>query len=107
MASYKVWNCGNFTTINTGDAVTVFRCGGGLSTFGEPAIMARATSTHLVFVTESGAEVKTKIDNISHTVGKARADRYCVSLRPFDSFEHMIKSAVSYWNPKTCEFDKK
>ena len=107
MKAFKVWNNGGYIQIAIGDKVTVFRSGGGRSTFGEPGALTRATKQHLVFTTESGAEVKTPIDNISHTVGKAKASRYCVTLRPFEDFGYMIKENVRYWNNKTLEFDKK
>jgi hypothetical protein len=107
MTTFRLWDCGNNVDITTGDAVTIFRCGSGLMAFGEPGRLARATKQHLIFVTESGAEVKTPIDNISYTVGKAKVEGYCVSLRAFESFEHMIKEVVRFWNEKTCEMEKK
>ncbi len=106
-ATYRVRNHGKISEISIGTPVTVFRCGGGLTTFGEPGNLSRATKKHLVFITESGAEVKTAIDSINTTVGKAKAERYCVTLRAFESFDHMIKEAVAYWNPKTCQLEKK
>jgi len=98
--AFEVWNCGNIAKINLGETVTVFKCGSGHSTFGEAATLARATKQHLVFVTESGAEVKTPIDNISITVGKAAVEGYRVSLKAFDAFKEMIKSPVLFWDQK-------
>ena len=102
----RVWNCGKFENIEIGQVVTVFRCGSGLSTFGEKATLTRTTSQHLVFTTESGAIVKTKIDNIQHVVGKAAKD-WAVSTRPYEDFEHMTHSKVMFWNEKKLCFEKK
>lgn len=109
----KVWtHTGNgcetgFVDMMIGDRVTVFRCGGGHSTFGEPATLTKATAQHLVFTTDSGATVKTKIDNLFATVGKADKAGYCVTRRPFEDFDHMYRENVRFWNNKKCCFETK
>lgn len=92
--------------IQFGQEVTVFRCGLGRSVFGEKAYLRRANSKNLIFITESGAEVKTKADSLG-TVGKARKEGYCVSLYTIDTFDDIIHEKVRYWNNKTCEFEKR
>lgn len=102
----KVWNCGKFTEMEIGQVVTVFRCGSGLSTFGEKATLTRTTSQHLIFTTESGATVKTKVDNLHHVVGKA-ANRWAVTTRPYEDFPCMIHNKVMFWNDKKGCFENK
>ena len=73
----KVWTIGKFEEMEIGQKVLVARCGSGHSYFGEFGRLARTTSRHLVFETESGAQVKTAIDNINEVVDKTR------SLNPY------------------------
>ena len=109
----KVWTfTGNgcetgFVDMTIGERVTVFRCSSGLTTFGEPAILTRATAQHLVFTTDSGAIVKTKVDNLFATIGKAEKAGYSVTRRPFENFDHMIRENVRFWNSKKCCFEYK
>lgn len=108
----KVWsftdgvNTG-WVDMNIGDKVTVFRCSSGHSCFGEGATLARTTSQHLVFVTDSGAEVKTKIDNLFVVVGKAAKAGYVVSRKQVEDFDCLYKEHVSFWNSKKMQFEKK
>ena len=58
------------------------RCGSGTSWFGEEVKLARATATQLVFRGEdSGAEVRTKRDNLHRVLGKAAKCGYSISVR--------------------------
>ena len=93
--------------IEIGQEVTVFKCGSGLTVYGEKAHLERTTAQHLVFVTESGAIVKTAIDNLFKVVGKAARAHYCVSLTKYEKFTHMVHSNVRYWNSKKCCFETK
>lgn len=109
----KVWTfTGNgcetgFVDMKIGDRVTVFRCGSARTTFGEPAVLTKTTAQHLVFTTDSGAVVKTKIDNLFAVVGKAANAHYNVSRRQFDDFQDMIRENVKFWNNKKCCFEYK
>ena len=105
--TFKVWNCGNWMEIQMGQEVTIFRCGSGHAAFGERAHLERTTKQHLIFVTESGAQVKTAIDNLHHIVGKAAKERYCVSIRKYDDFEGIIHEDVKFWNNNKCKFEYK
>lgn len=96
-----------FVNMSIGERVTVFSCGSGHTTFGEPATLTKATSQHLIFTTDSGAIVKTKVDNLFVTVGKAARAGYSVTRRPFESFDHMIRENVRFWNSKKCCFEYK
>ena len=110
----KVWTFKHDGTANTGwvnieigQEVTVFHSHSLHTTFGERAHLERTTAQHLVFITESGAVVKTAIDNLFRVVGKAAKAHYCVSLRKYDDFEHMLHENVRYWNNKKCCFETK
>ena len=109
----KVWTfTGNgcktgFVDMKIGDRVTVFRCGSAHTTFGEPATLTKTTAQHLVFTTDSGAVVKTKIDNLFDVIGKAAKAGYCVSRRQFETFDQMYKENVKFWNNKKCCFEYK
>ena len=96
-----------YVDINIGDEVTVFRCGLGQSVFGERAHLRRATSQHLIFVNESGAEVKTVLDNLFDVRGKAKAAGYGVTLRKVDGWDKLYHEQISYWNQKKLCFEKK
>ena len=97
----------DYIDIEIGQEVTVYRCSGGHSVFGEPAKLHRVNSNHLVFVTESGAEVKTAIDNLFDIRGKAAKAGYGVSLRKFSDFDGIYHEHIGYWNSKKGCFDKK
>lgn len=103
----KIWNYGDWMEIQIGQDVTIFRSGSGHSTFGEKATLSRTTKQHLVFVTESGAQVKTAIDNLSRVVGKAAKEGYCVSIRKYDDFKDIIHETVRFWNEKKLTFEYK
>lgn len=109
----KVWTfTGNgcetgFVNMSIGERVTVFRCSTGHATFGEPATLTKATSQHLVFTTDSGAIVKTKVDNLFITVGKAAKEGYNVTRRQFEDFDQMYKENVKFWNSKKMCFEYK
>ncbi len=87
--------------------MTVFRCAGGHTTFGEKATFSKATDSHLVFVTESGAVVKTKRDNLHSVIGKAAKAGYIVTTKAYEDFEEMINEEVKFWNDKTFKFENK
>ena len=80
----------------------VAKCGSGHSYFGEFGRLVRTTSRHLVFETESGAQVKTAIDNIHQVVGKAKKEGYWVSTRTEnrEGDKNFIRDAVSFWDEK-------
>ena len=96
-----------FVDVQIGQEATVFRCGSGHSKFGERAHLARVTSQHLVFVTESGAEVKTAADNICDVRGKAEKEGYGISLRSVEEFTDFFHEKVRYWNRKKLCFETK
>lgn len=101
-----VWFGGKFENVEIGQKVLVARYGSGKSYFGEFGTLTKATKMHLVFTTDSGAIVKTKIDNIYCVVGKAAKERYFVSLN-VEGREDMIHEDVAYWNSNKCCFEKK
>ena len=98
----KVWTIGKFEEMEIGQKVLVARCGSGHSYFGEFGRLARTTSRHLVFETESVALVKTSIDNINEVVGKAKKEGYWVSTRTEnrEGDKNFIHSEVSFWDEK-------
>lgn len=109
----KVWSnipgtCDTgYINMDIGQEVTVFRCGRGTSVFGERGFLKRTTENHLVFETESGAVVKTAIDNLFVTVGKARKGGYAVTTKKYDDFVRIIHDPVCYWNSEKHIFEKK
>lgn len=95
-------------TIEMGQEVTVFkRRGYGLNCIGEKARLEKTTKNHMVFVTESGAVVKTKIDNIFVTVGKAYNSGYAVDLRKFEDWTNITHRETKFWNDKKCCYENK
>lgn len=60
-----------------------------------------------MFRTESGATVKTRIDNLNVTVGKADREGYRVSLRRYGDFPDMVHHEVNFWDSKKLESVKK
>lgn len=84
----KVWNCGKFEDIEIGQKVFVGHCGSGRTVFGEYVILERTTTKHLVFKTESGATIKTDIENIHKVIGKAGKQGNFVSLVTEREFIH-------------------
>lgn len=73
-----VW--GDWKEIKIGDEVFVGTCGSGRTLFGEHAKLVKILKNHLVFETESKTKVKSKINNLNQTVGKANEFGYFVSL---------------------------
>lgn len=67
----RVWFNGKFINMAINQKVFVGHSGSGHTVFGEYAVLKRTTVQHLVFVTESGATIKTKKDNLHYVVGKA------------------------------------
>lgn len=84
----KVWSCGKFENIEIGQKVFVGHCGSGRSCFGEYATLERTTTKHLVFRTESGAVIKTNIENIHIVIGRAGKQGNFVSLVTEREFIH-------------------
>lgn len=80
MNSILTFYFGDWKEIKIGDEVFVGTCGSGRTVFGEHAKLVKILKNHLVFETESKTKVKTKIDNLNHTVGKANECGYFVSL---------------------------
>lgn len=64
---------------------------------------------HMVFVTESGAVVKTKIDNLHDVVGKTKANGYNISLYVdrAENDKNFVHSKVMFWNDKKHCFETK
>ena len=60
----KVWDLGSLIDVEIGQKVLVARCGSGKSYFGEFGKIARATDKHIVVVTDSGAVVKTDMEEL-------------------------------------------
>lgn len=60
----------------------------------------------MVFVTDSGAVVKTAVDNIQQVVGKAAKAGYFVSLIT-EGRDNLIHRNVSFWNEKKLCFENK
>lgn len=107
-----IWFTGNgldtgFIDVEIGQRATVFKCGSGRSVFGEGATLTGTTKQHLVFTTDSGATVKTKLHSLFCVVGKAAKGGFAVSLHAPESFENLIPQKVRFWNEKTLEFDIK
>ena len=75
--------------IEIGQKVFVGHCGSGHTCFGEYGVLERTTKRHLVFRTDSGAVIKTAIDNLHKVVGKAGEQGNFVSL---DTEREFIKS---------------
>lgn len=105
----RVWFNGELENIEIGQTVLVAHCGSGHSYFGEFGKLVKTTKQHLVFETESGAQVKTAIDNLHQVVGKAKTERYFVSLRVEGREEdpNFIQQDVKYWDDKKCCFVKR
>lgn len=102
----KVWTTGRYIDVTIGQRFLVARCGGGKSYFGEYATLIKTTKQHMVFITDSGATVKTAIDNICQVVGKANKEGYFVSpnIEGRDEDPNFIKSYVRYWDSKKLQF---
>lgn len=94
-----------FITLTSEDTVFVGRCSSGRTVFGERARLTKILKNHLVFTTESGAQVKT--DSDANTVGKAKAAGYWVCLSDRTGEDNVLHEAVSYWNDKKCCFEYK
>lgn len=105
----KVWNFGKFVNVEIGQKVLVARSSLGQSYFGEFGTLERVTKKHLVFKTDSGATVKTTIDNIQHVVGKAHEANYFVSLNICgrENDKNFVHENVRFWNSKKCCFENK
>lgn len=103
----KTWYNGKHVNIQIGQKVTVIRISSGRTVFGEVASLTKATSQHLVFTTESGAIVKTQLDNLHAVVGRAKDSNYSISLKAPEEFADFIGEEVRFWDRKTCSFVKK
>lgn len=86
----KTWYDGAYIELYVGQVVTVYRRGQDHKLYGELATLTRSTERYLVFTTDSGATVKTRLDCLHATVGWAKEKGYCVSPKPVDAFSHMI-----------------
>lgn len=91
--------------IEIGQRAMIWKFAGwcGYHTRGEKATLKRATKVNLIWVTDSGCEVKTKLDTL-HTVGKAAKDRWNVSLDENKAVD--VPCRISYWNSQKscCEY---
>ena len=103
----KVWYDGKYIDMEIGQTVTLCRIGGfSQGLFGESGKLERTTKQHMIFVSESGGVIKTKIDNLHHTVGKAYKEGYFVSLKSTEEL-NVIYEKVRFWDDKRCVFVKK
>lgn len=102
----KVWTTGKFIDVSMGQRFLVARCGSGQIYYGEYATLTRTTKQHMVFITDSGAQVKTAVDNLCMVVGKAAKEGYFVSpyIEGRDEDEYFMKEHVSFWDPKKLKF---
>lgn len=98
----KAWFYGDLVDIKIGMKVLVARCGSGHSYFGEFGKIVKYTENHIVIETESGAIVKTKMNNIGCTVGKAAKNGYSVSIKVDGREEdkNFFHENVRYWNER-------
>lgn len=105
----KVWHCGKYETIEIGQKVLVAHCGSGHSYFGEFGKLVKTTKQHLVFQTESGAQIKTAIDNLHQVVGKAKKVDLWVSLNieGREDDKNFTHSEINFWDEKKMCFVKK
>lgn len=99
----KVWHCGNFIDVTIGQRFLVARCGSGHTYFGEYATLKRTTKQHLVFITDSGAQVKTSIENLHKVVGKAAEYFVSPNIEGRDKDPNFIKSNVRFWDAKKLQ----
>lgn len=103
----KVWYSGKYIDVEIGQTVTMCRIGGfSGGMFGESGKLERVTKQHMIFVSDSGGVVKTKIDNLHHIVGKADKKGWFVSLKPIEEL-NIIYEKVRFWDDKRCVFVKK
>lgn len=101
----KVWSCGKFINMEIGQKVLVAHCGSGHTYFGEFGKLVRVTKQHLVFLTDSGTQIKTAIDNLHKVVGRAAKEGIWVSTN-IDGREddpNFIKQNTSLWDEKNCK----
>lgn len=80
------------------DYYYVLEIGSGTSAVGEPAVLAKTTSQHIVFKTESGLTIKTKIDTLNDVVGKAGKQGLFVKVtnEPLDSKSY-VKTPITLY----------
>lgn len=104
----KVWYDGKYLEMSIGQEVTIYCCHRGSGqAMGERAILMQITKRHLIFITDSGAVVKTKLDNLHAVVGHAKECGYCVSPKPIKAFPGIRHEKVRFWDKKSCTFVKK
>lgn len=102
----KIWHNGKFIIIDDEMDFYVGRCAGGHTVFGEKAKFHKILANHLVFKTESGSLVKTKIDSL-RTVGKADNAGYWVGIGDRTNDPNYINDRVKFWNDKKLCFEYK
>lgn len=98
----KTWFDGKLLEMYVGKVVTVYRCGEDHKEYGEFATLTQATKRHLIFTTDSGATVKTRLDCLHAIIGDAKEKGYCVSPKPVDAFSHMIHEEVRCRSSGRC-----
>ena len=79
MTNTNTYTMNEIKNFKVGDKFFVGNSGSGRTVFGEQATLTKITKLHLVFTTESGTIVKTKIDNLNEVVGKAKKQNIFVS----------------------------
>lgn len=95
----KVWSNGSWADIEIGQRVFIGQVSGN-TVFGEPGTFVRTTKRNCVFVSDSGSEVKTPIDNIMLTSGGWHEDGWWVSLHTERDY---FPRKPAYWNQKKHE----
>lgn len=90
----KVWNCGEFIDVEIGQRFLIASCGSGRTYFGEYATLTRTTKKHLVFITESGAQVKTSIESLDWVTGKHAGCFVTPNIEGRENDKNFIKSKI-------------
>lgn len=78
----KTYTLQGMKEFQIGDKVFVGFSSSARQVFGENGELTKITKNHLVFTTESGTIIKTKIDNLNEVIGKASKKGYFVSPQP-------------------------
>mgnify|MGYP006987438403 CR=1 FL=1 len=77
----KVWSGGELIDLKQNQIVFIGRPGTGKTVFGEYGTFIGTTNQHLVFRTDSGKIVKTKLNDMDYVVGKAKEYNVFVSTK--------------------------
>ena len=99
---FRTWFSGKFIEVEIGQKFLIARSGSWRSYFGEYATLVRATNNHFVFVTESGSQIKTSIDNLNKVVGKFKDYFVSPIIEGRDEDPEFHKERVHYWDNTKC-----